>query len=264
MNKSDVIEKLKKFMQLLLLDDELTDKYAIKLGEDFMSIEFECVEKEDCKLILSLHNIGLRFYNGETVEDVYKVIKNSLLVQSNFELEASYEDIKATLFPQIKGNMDVPEPLVRRTFVAEADLHVYYVRDFGDSMGYVKVSDLEDWGISEEELHEVALKNLENKLVLPVTTQFNGTTANFYTYNSKDGYDATRILTLDIATLKAKFKGKVHAVMPYRDLLIVMDDATTDMVGISQMVKEDYHNKTYAVSPYVFVLNDNDAWEIAR
>lgn len=262
----EMLEKLKDFAMTLMTDNELNELYNINLCDDGFGIQFTARKNSDFTSILNLHTIVARFTNGEKLEDVIGVIKSALLEQYKLAEcidNTTFETVKDTIFPQIKTTIEAPVELPKIKFDKDGKLSIFYVRDLGSCMVYIKEDNVKDWGVSLDELHALAVSNLEKKVVFPINMQLNGAVANFHVYNSKDGYDATRALILDTDVLKENFAGRVCIAMPNRDFLVVVDEKHYNLFAIKHQVIEDYNTKTYPVSSDIFVYTGG-VWEVLK
>ena len=259
-----VIKQLKEFIIKLKDDEELAELFEISLSETDFAVDLLCKKDKDLKASLGLYGIASRFNCGESLDNVFDVVKESLIAQYNItNVDYTFEDIKGDIYPLLETEFESPSDLVKKPFTKNGEVFIYYVRDIGSSMTFIVKEQIKEWGISEDEIHELAIKNLENRIVFPKAMQSNGETKNLFIYNSKDGYDATRVLTLDIPVLKEKFKGDICVGIPNRDFLVLFDSALSGTEFIRNQIKVDYKSHTYSLYDKVLVLKDT-GWEVAE
>jgi uncharacterized protein YtpQ (UPF0354 family) len=110
--------------------------------------------------------------------------------------DVSYEEAKDDLMPLLQPAFEVRgwdfEPAATE---APGNLSVVYVVDTGDSRIVVRPEDVERWGVPLEELHEVALGNLERQTdeEEPLLCEPSGS-YQLCGWSTSDGYDATRMI----------------------------------------------------------------------
>jgi hypothetical protein len=110
--------------------------------------------------------------------------------------DVPYEDAKGDLMPLLEPAFAVRgwdfEPA---TTEAPGNLNVVYVVDAGDSLTVVRPEDVERWGTSLEEVHEIALDNLERQTdeEQPLLCEPSGS-YQLCGWSTSDGYDATRMV----------------------------------------------------------------------
>ncbi len=110
--------------------------------------------------------------------------------------DVAYEDAEADLMPLLVPAFETRgwdfEPAATEM---AGDLSVVYVVDTGDSRIVVRPEDVERWGTSVEELHEVAVDNLERQTdeEQPLLCEPSGA-YELCGWSTSDGYDATRMI----------------------------------------------------------------------
>jgi len=121
----------------------------------------------------------------------------------------TWSEAKGTVYPQLMPSdylrsFNKGRALVTRSFVPGVELAV--VLDGKDSYGYVREEDRLRWKVSEKELLEAAMKNLDEKKG-GTKLQGGGDPERFLAFEEKDGYDAVRILVPWVRQEAAKFLG---------------------------------------------------------
>ncbi|WP_133580683.1 DUF1444 domain-containing protein [Aureibacillus halotolerans] len=136
--------------------------------------------------------------------------------------------IRATSFPsETKDGV----ALVSKPHTAET--RIYYALDLGNSYRLIDVPLLKEEGWSEGQLHEMALFNIRS---LDTTLKEETVAGNRFSFlNTKDGYDAGRILNESFLEHYASTCAGVMAVaVPHQDVLILADinnDQGYDILG---------------------------------
>lgn len=120
--------------------------------------------------------------------------------------------------------------LAYRPLVGE--LMITYVIDEGQSVAFINEDHLRRWGVSEPQLYARALANLRAKEWRPYPGQIGSGRGGLLIFNSRDGYDATRLLLPELlADFAASTPGQVVIGVPNRDFLIAFSDADAGVVA---------------------------------
>ena len=152
--------------------------------------------------------------------------------------------------------------LVTRSFVPGVELAV--VLDGKDSYGYVREEDRIRWKVSEKELLEAAMKNLDEKKG-GTKLQGGGDPERFLAFEEKDGYDAVRILVPWVRQEAAKFLGDPFpALVPNRDFLIMWSAKNSKEFQNFAKTKgaEDFKSQPYPLSPLTLRVWANGRIEV--
>lgn len=179
--------------------------------------------------------------------------------------EVSLEEASPDLMPLLQGRFDV------RTYGFEpaeteipGDLSAVYVVDTEDAFTVVRPEDVERWGTTVEELHEVALGNLlrqtneEEKLLCEPSGKL-----ELCGWGSSDGYDATRMIVpalrrqivreQDGPAVYAVPMSNVFVALP---LQILRRGETEELLRTK--VQHDFQTSDIPVSPELFVERNGE------
>jgi uncharacterized protein YtpQ (UPF0354 family) len=179
--------------------------------------------------------------------------------------EESLDDVRADLMPLLKGTFEL------RTYglePAETDfpgnLSVIYVVDADDSYTVVEPADVERWGTSVEELHEIALDNLERQtnqdeklLCEPSGNQ------ELCGWASSDGYDATRMVVPGLRRqIVREYGGPAVYAVPMENVFVALPLDLLEQGNRSklfrQKVQSDFQNSDDPLSPDTYVERDGE------
>lgn len=155
--------------------------------------------------------------------------------------------------------------LVTRAFAPEVELAV--VLDQPGGYVYVREEDRVRWGIAEKSLYETALKNVDQQHK-SIRLQGGGSKPDlFLASETKDGYDAVRVLVPWIRQEAAKVLGDPFlAAIPNRDFLIMWGAGNSPQFQASarENVRNDFHAQPYALSPAVLKVWADGRIEVQR
>lgn len=179
--------------------------------------------------------------------------------------DASLDDVRADLMPLLKGTFEL------RTYglePAETDfpgnLSVIYVVDGKDSFTVVEPADVERWGSSVEELHEIALDNLlrqtneDEKLVCePSGNQ------ELCGWASSDGYDATRMIVPALRQqIVREYGGPAVYAVPMENVFVALPLELLERGANGKLfrskVQNDFQSADDPLSPEIYVERDGE------
>lgn len=173
--------------------------------------------------------------------------------------DVELEDVREKLFPQImpvEYATSAPLPLIH--FPLSTHVSVGLVADFPETYMYLRNLELQRWDIAADDLHALALSNLE-KESQSMALQSAGEGRNqFIAIASGDGYDAARILVPSIQAFLASHLGETFRfAIPNRDFLITWrldcDDHFHEQ--LAAQIANDSHERPYPLSSSIFVRN---------
>ena len=147
----------------------------------------------------------------------------------------------------------VTQPLVE-------GLAVTYVLDGDRTIAYVPTVALERWGMTVDDLHELALENLvrQSQSIQAHAAQDDDGDVNLILFQTLDGYDATRML---LPTLHNKLREHLGspfaAAIPNRDILLCFRNDEATRQRIAKQVAEDYRSRPYQVTDQLFLVTSD-------
>jgi len=202
-------------------------------------------------------------YTGLTIIVLLAVVGAGIYM--NAQTSPFWRAYRKNIMPQLmpvehKEKMSV----VFRPFSKKVDIG--YVLDDGDQYHFVMKEQFAAWGISQEELHKKALKNLE-KLTQDsdiAITKMEG--ATYAITEVLDGYAAARILLPSFRQRLVEELGEPFvAAIPTRDFLIAWpkDFPLHDQFG-NQVIKEFKAEEDYPLSPNPFIVTKETVTPVAQ
>jgi uncharacterized protein YtpQ (UPF0354 family) len=176
--------------------------------------------------------------------------------------ERSFESLATRVMPMLKPiellvmvrERKLPM-LAYRDFIA--DLIITYVIDEQSSVAYINEEQLDNWGITLQELHDHALANLRHRTETGVryTTVGEGE-QRLFIFSSGDGYDATRLLLTDLLVEWSRsLAGRLVVGIPNRDFLIALGDGNQDILrSVAAQVQADAAQREHGLTEQLFTL----------
>lgn len=255
--KSDGDEQRAFQTRVLSLLRELYPDKAFSESDDPLTIVFD-------RQTLGLTNIRSNFLLTSQAEGDFRDIVSEHFqnILAGLSLpgrdELNWERSKTLLKPQLMPKEFVEKiPLVSRPFGDEIVLG--FVIDSEKAYSYVSKTDVDRWGVDEQEIHDAALDNLNETSKGMELQVFPGPNA-FAVVNSMDGFDAARII---LPELREIFGGNIgipfYFGVPNRDFLICWSkgaDAEFQHRMQSQ-ISQDFDERPYPLSRSVFEALEN-------
>lgn len=184
------------------------------------------------------------------------------------ELPTDYEDVRPDLRPALRNKASLD--FIRLQVEAEGGTWAYtpsihisdhlaacVVYDLPQSMRFVSQEDLETWGVPLYLAMETAVQNLEHQ----TPEMYMQIGDSLYIFRSGDGYDATRMLTLDLLS-RLEVQGDPIALPVHRDCLFVTgsyDDAGLTMMATLAEGELEAGRPVSSV-PHILVGDDWQVW----
>jgi uncharacterized protein YtpQ (UPF0354 family) len=180
--------------------------------------------------------------------------------------DVSLDEARADVMPLLQARFDVRgygfEPASSE---APGDLSVVYVVDTGDSFTVVRPEDVERWRTSVEELHEVALANLQRQTDEdePLLCEPSGAW-ELCGWSTSDGYDATRMIVPGLRRqIVREYEGAaaVYAV-PMDNVFVALPRLAIEQGNSEELLRtkvdRDFQTSDNPVSPELFVEQDGE------
>lgn len=148
-----------------------------------------------------------------------------------------------------------------------ADLIVTYVIDEPQSVVYINEAHMERWGVSERDLHEQAIANLQQRTLERDYTVAGDDGQRLFIWNTGDGYDATRLLLSDmLLQWQGQVDGSLVIGIPNRDFLIAFgDNDRTVLENIARQIELDSTQRTLGLTSQLFTIQKGEVrvyeWE---
>ena len=175
-------------------------------------------------ITISLPGLMAKFeQNGQKAVDEYVYYVQETLTSMRKPITLNGQErhifpvIRSTSFPKVNSE-DVPLTYDDHT----AETRVYYAVDLGSTYRLIDERMAKKEGLTQEAIREMALFNVRS---LSTDLKEDRVAGNsFYFLNSKDGYDASRILNESfLQHMKRSVKGTMTVSVPHQDVLIIGD-----------------------------------------
>ncbi|MCF6138310.1 DUF1444 domain-containing protein [Pseudalkalibacillus berkeleyi] len=221
----------------LRIEDDQSGK-GITLSLPGLTAKYE--ERKDAALDEIIHHVN----------EVFSVMDQQQPLKDNEK--GIYPVIRSTSFPTEHNG----DQLIFEEHTAETS--VFYAQDLGNSYRLVtqKMLDAEGWDLKQ--LKEIGRFNLRS---LDCNMKEDEVAGNrFYFLNSNDGYDASRILNIQLLEdMKSKVEGTLAVAVPHQDVLIFADirnEQGYDILG--QMAMHFFSNGRVPITALPFLYEDDE------
>jgi len=241
------------------LSRALPDKSVVMENKDDFSISVLLANGTKGKVFL--HNAYLiyikRRHPTALKELVGTLISSVLGGVKQATLSLDFIGAKNSIYPFVKHKDFLEIPTIKSLKVIYTpyvdDLVITYVVDSKDNVMNITENHLLWWSIDREHLHTLALYNFIKDKDIPLLGQVVDNSLQIFTYNTKDGYDATRILLGHrLVEAEKKIKNDVLIGIPNRDFLIVFPIIFKNR--FAQLIKKDFMGRAHGISNSLYSL----------
>jgi hypothetical protein len=169
----------------------------------------------------------------------------------------TFDELKDRILPMVLPGIAAEQykGTVNSTLVE--GLLVAYAIDQDRTISYIPQERFNDWRISVEELHELAIENLvarSESLAAHAAEDENGE-VNLILFQTMDGYDASRILLPTLhERLRSYLGSPFGAAIPNRDMLLCFRNDDETVNRLAKQVSEDYRQMPHQVSEQLLLV----------
>lgn len=139
------------------------------------------------------------------------------------------------------------------------DLAIFYTIDLGDKDLYVRTDTSASWHVTQAQIHDAAIANLEAmSAAMPLQVRSYGHAKGHYLFvQGGDGYDASRILLPRFRKRLQSLLGPLVFVgVPAKDLMICWSGDFSLPEGMVSLVEENASRLPHPISAKIFALTD--------
>lgn len=172
--------------------------------------------------------------------------------------QASYEELRERIMPMILSSAPRDRsgpPMVTQQLLE--GLTVAYAVDSEQTIAYIPKQTFDSWTVAVDELHETAIANLvtrSQELPAQAAADDNGQIA-LIVIQTKDGYDASRILLPDLHDrLREHLGSPFLAGIPNRDILLCFRNEPELLARMQSQVAQDFRTLPHQVSKELFLI----------
>jgi hypothetical protein len=165
------------------------------------------------------------------------------------------DELRSRILPMVLPAGAINDAMVSQPIVE--GLSVAYAIDNDRTIAYIPRSHFDTWGISVDELHEIALKNLlaKSESLEAQVAQDEAGNISLILFQRLDGYDASRLL---LPTLHEKLSGYLGspfvAGVPNRDILLCFRNDPAALANLQKQIADDFRNMPHQVTDQLFLV----------
>ena len=171
---------------------------------------------------------------------------------------ADFAEIKGRVLPILIGRDG--EEAAARDLVTQplvADLHVGYVIDGDRTIAYIPKAALTRWHVDVDELHDVAIKNLNDRSeqLAAHAAQDETGEVSLILFQAGDGYDASRLLLPSLhGRLRDHLGSPFAAAVPNRDILLCFRDDEPTVNNLRGQISTDYRTMPHQITDALLLV----------
>ena len=171
--------------------------------------------------------------------------------------DGSFADLKERIYPMI-----VPESAgdAHRETITQPLIHglnVAYAIDSDRTIAYLPREQFDAWGVSADDLHEVAMDNLiaRSEAMSATAAQDDDGRISLIIFQSCDGYDASRILLPSLHERLSGHLGSPFAAgIPTRDILLCFRNEEATVARLKAQIAEDYEKMPHQLTDKLLLV----------
>jgi hypothetical protein len=242
---------------------------VVRIARDrFPSLE--CRRSDEFRVQLGESNINLFNFYRSYVQDpdrFEEIILPALATVAQVQewgtahseptLEAVRDRILPMLYPEDVWRRSFPN-FVGETWVGE--LMILYVVDEQHAYWYIRDDMLDRWGVTRDELHDIALANLDayfDRLGMNYIMAGDDEGPRLLMPKRPDAYNSSRILSRRFcALLRGELGPELAIGIPSRDFLVAVSIETQETIDqIRRKVLDDYSRMDHPLSPHLLLIS---------
>jgi uncharacterized protein YtpQ (UPF0354 family) len=136
-------------------------------------------------------------------------------------------------------------------------LSIAYAVDNDRTIAYVSKSRFEEWKISADDLHEMALTNLSARSaeISAHAAQDDDGNINLMLFQTMDGYDSSRLLLPTLYERLREYLGAPFAAaIPNRDILLCFRDDKETIDRLRPQIANDFHRMPHQITDKLLLV----------
>jgi len=172
------------------------------------------------------------------------------------DMSGNLKEVSERIYPMV-----VPEagPLAGGGFTRPLvdGLCVAYAVDNDRTIAYVSAKRVEQWDVSPDELHDLALSNLSARSaeINAHAAQDEDGRVSLMLFQTMDGYDSSRLLLPSLHNRLREFLGSPFvAAIPNRDILLCFRDEPATMERLKPQIASDYQRMPHQITDRMLLV----------
>lgn len=172
--------------------------------------------------------------------------------------QAGFDELRDRILPMVLTGTTTDMntgAMVTQPFVD--NLLIAYAVDSDRTIAYIPERHFQTWGISIDQLHEVALSNLvaRSQSMNAHAAQDKQGKVNLILFQTMDGYDASRILLPMLHDrLRERLGSPFVAGIPNRDILLCFRNDQSTVARLQQQIASDYRAMPHQITDRLLLV----------
>lgn len=161
--------------------------------------------------------------------------------------------VLASATTELKTDSMVTQPLIEGLIVA-------YALDSDRTISYIPRVLFDEWKMSVDDLHEIAINNLvaKSEAINAHAAQDENGAINLILFQTMDGYDASRILLPTLHERLREHLGSPFAAgIPNRDILLCFRDDEETVSRLKPQIAEDFRSMPHQVTDTLLLVTQD-------
>lgn len=170
--------------------------------------------------------------------------------------ELSFDELKDRILPMILPEKSAAHDGVVSESLVEG-LRIGYAIDNDRTIAYIPQAHFNNWSISEQELHDVAIENLvrRSEQMSAHAAQDEDGKISLIIFQTMDGYDASRVLLPTLhERLREHLGSPFCAGIPNRDILLCFRNDEETVGRLRDQIQEDYKKMPHQVTDQLLLV----------
>ncbi len=215
------------------------------------------IESDSGQMTVALDNLSRQFSRDHDAEAVSRFLDSVLAGISPLP---GWQDARSALFPMIEGiDLEVGHDTITKTLSDETQLIPVYFNEVKGTLQFLHVSDVEEWGVNNDELWEAAESQLEKIMQATEVTYLD---ADDLQLGVIQAYEPHKASLIRASSLRSKVEDKlgwpIYAVAPSRGFVYLISKSDADQLGrVGAAVVKEFKSAEYPISTEVWEIGDN-------
>ncbi len=241
--------------------DDLIKVFESQLAE--RGIEFELLDdgryqimSDAGQMTVALDNISRQYARDQDAEAVSRFLDSVL---SGLAPLPDWENARNSVFPMIEStDVEIGDDTITKSLSDEARLILVHFNEVAGTLQFLRQSDAESWGVTEDELWEAAETSLD---VIMRGTEVTYLDANGFQLGVIQAHEPHKASLIRAESLRSKIEGElgwpIYAVAPSRGFVFLISKSDADELGrVGASVVKEFKAAEYPISTEVWEVSE--------
>jgi len=234
------------------------ESQLIERGVEFKVLDdgrYEIV-RDARQMTVALDNLSRQYSMDQDIAAVSRFL-DSLLAE--IALLPEWQDARSAVFPMIEGvDVYIEDDTITKTLSDEARLIPVYFNEIAGTLRFLRESDVEKWGVTQDELWEAAESSLDKIMQATEVTYLD---ANDLQLGVIEAHEPHKTSLIRAPSLRSKIEDilgwPIYAVAPSRGFVFLVSKSDADQLGrVGASVIKEFKSAEYPISTEVWEISD--------